>query len=63
MVRGLVSGTIYAGGPVAAQAHNDAQIAYNYLVAQVPDTIPYADVYQLDGRTFTPGIYNFPTSC
>ena len=58
---GLVSGTIYAGGPVAAQAHNDAVIAYNYLVAQVPGTI-FGDVYQLDGQTLTPGIYKFPSS-
>ena len=58
---GLVNGTIYAGGPVAAQAHNDAVIAYNYLVAQIPGTI-YGDVYQLDGQTITPGIYNFPSS-
>lgn len=58
---GVVNGTIYAGGPVAAQAHNDAVIAYNYLVAQVPDTI-YSGVTQLDGRTFTPGIYRFAPS-
>ena len=58
---GVVNGTIYAGGPVAAQAHNDAVTAYNFLVAQVPGTI-YGDVYQLDGQTITPGIYNFPSS-
>lgn len=58
---GLVTGTIYAGGPVAAQAQVDAAIAYNYLIAQVPDVI-YGAVYQLDGQTFTPGIYNFPSS-
>lgn len=58
---GIVVGTIYAGGPVAAQAHNDAVILYNYLVAQVPDTI-YAGVTQLDGMTFTPGVYNFAPS-
>ena len=58
---GLVSGTIYASGPVAVQAQVDATIAYNYLIAQVPGTI-MGDVYQLDGQTFTPGIYNFPTS-
>ncbi|MHB9143079.1 MAG: post-COAP-1 domain-containing protein, partial [Paludibacter sp.] len=54
-------GTIYAGGPVAAQAHIDAVIAYNYLVAQVPLTI-YSGVTQLNGMTFTPGIYNFAPS-
>lgn len=58
---GIVNGTIYAGGPVAAQAHNDAVIAYNYLMAQVPDTT-YAGVTQLDGMTFTPGIYSFAPS-
>lgn len=59
---GVVEGTIYAGGPVAAQAHTDATIAYGYLVAQVPTT-QYPDiVYQLDGLTLTPGVYNFPSS-
>jgi len=58
---GIVNGTIYAGGPVAAQAHNDAVIAYNYLVAQVP-TVDYAGVTQLDGLTFTPGVYRFSPS-
>jgi hypothetical protein len=58
---GIVDGTIYAGGPVAAQAHNDAVIAYNYLVAQVPGTI-YSGVTQLNGLTFTPGVYRFEPS-
>jgi len=58
---GVVIGTIYASGPVAAQAHNDAVIAYNYLVAQAPDTT-YAGVTQLNGMTFTPGIYKFAPS-
>ncbi len=58
---GVVNGTIYAGGPVAAQAHNDAVIAYNYLMAQVPDTT-YSGVTQLNGLTFTPGIYSFAPS-
>ncbi len=58
---GLVSGTIYASGPFAVQAQVDAAIAYNYLIDQEPGTI-MGDVYQLDGQTFTPGIYNFPTS-
>ncbi len=58
---GMVNGKIYAGGPVAAQAHNDAVIAYNYLVAQVPDTT-YSGVSQLDGLTFTPGVYRFAPS-
>lgn len=58
---GVVNGTIYPGGPVAAQAHMDAVIAYNYLVAQVPNTL-YTGVTQLDGLTLTPGVYNFASS-
>jgi len=58
---GLVDGTIYAGGAVAAQAHNDAVIAYNYLVSQVP-TANYVGVTQLDGLIFTPGVYHFAPS-
>ena len=58
---GIVNGTIYAGGPVATQAHNDAVIAYNALVSQVADTT-YAGVTQLDGLTFTPGVYRFAPS-
>lgn len=58
---GIVEGIIYAGGPVAAQAHNDAVIAYNYLVSREADTV-YSGVTQLDGLTFTPGVYNFAPS-
>ena len=58
---GLVTGTIYASGPVAAQAHNDAVTTYNYLVAQVADTT-YSGVTQLNGLTFTPGVYSFAPS-
>jgi hypothetical protein len=58
---GVVDGTIYASGPVAAAAHNDAVLAYNYLMAQVPDTM-FAGVTQLDGMTLTPGVYNFAPS-
>ena len=58
---GLVTGTIYASGPVAAQAHNDAVTTYNYLVAQAPDTT-YSGVTQLNGLTFTPGVYSFAPS-
>jgi hypothetical protein len=59
--QGVVHGIIYAGGAAAAQAHNDAIIAYDYLVGQSPDTTYYG-VTQLDGRTFTPGIYRFARS-
>src|SRR5450759_3427617 len=59
---GIVEGTIYAGGPVAAQAHMDAIIAYNYLMAQVPTT-QYSDIVnELGGLTLKPGIYNYPSS-
>src|SRR5688572_27396875 len=58
---GIVNGTTYAGGPVAAQAHNDAVIAYDYLIAQEPNTT-FAGVTQLDGMTFTPGVYHFSPS-
>lgn len=58
---GIVNGTIYADGPVAIQAQADALIAYNYLISQVQDTTMGA-VYQLAGQTFTPGIYQFPSS-
>jgi hypothetical protein len=58
---GVVNGTIYAGDPTAAQAHNDAVITYNTLVAQVPINV-YSGVTQLDGMTFTPGVYNFAPS-
>jgi hypothetical protein len=59
---GIVEGTIYAGGPVAAQAHMDAIIAYNYLMAQTPTT-QYSDIVnELGGLTLTPGIYNYPSS-
>jgi hypothetical protein len=58
---GIVNGTIYAGGPVAAQAHNDAVIAYNYLSALTPNNT-YSGVTQLDGLTLTPGVYSFAPS-
>ncbi len=58
---GLVSGTIYASGPFAAQAHVDAIIAYNALVAQTPGTI-YTPIMEIGGLTFTPGVYRFPSS-
>ena len=59
---GLVNGTIYAGGPVALQAHMDAIIAYNYLMAQAITNQQPAIVNELGGLTLTPGIYNYPSS-
>src|SRR5260221_4782425 len=55
---GIVNGTIDAAGAVAAQAHNDAVTTYNNLVAQVPGST-FSGVSQLDGLTFTPGVYSF----
>jgi len=56
-----VTGTIYAAGPVAAQAHNDAVTAYDFLIGQVPNNT-YSGVTQLNGLTFTPGVYSFAPS-
>ena len=57
---GTVSGTIYAGGPVAAAAHNDATLAYAALIAQVaPTANSFTGVTPLDGLTLAPGVYNF----
>ena len=58
---GNSEGDDLCGGPVAAQAHNDAVIMYNALVGQVPDTT-YSGVTQLNGLTFTPGVYRFAPS-
>ncbi|WP_367259962.1 ice-binding family protein, partial [Methanoculleus sp.] len=58
---GTVSGTIHAGDTEAANAQADALIAYNALRAQAPDTT-YAGVTQLNGMTFTPGVYKFEPS-
>ena len=52
-------GSIYAGGPVAAQAQADLAIGYNYaLLLPNPTALP-ADI---GGTTITPGLYNAPTS-
>lgn len=58
---GLVTGTIYAGGTIADQAHNDAVSAYNTLAGLTP-TVSYTTVTQLDGLTLVPGIYHFASS-
>jgi Ice-binding-like len=58
---GIVNGTIYAGGPVAAAAQADALTAYNALKGATCTT-------DLTGRdlgtlpTLTPGVYCFDTS-
>ena len=58
---GLVTGTIYAGGTIADQAHNDAVSTYNTLAALTPTT-SYSTVTQLDGLTLVPGVYHFASS-
>ena len=58
---GEVNGTIYAGGEVAAAAHEAAVVAYNHLVSTVPDAT-FSGVTQLNGMTFTPGVYSFDPS-
>jgi hypothetical protein len=57
----VIGGTIHAGDAVAAQAHSDAVIAYNALVAQACD-FNYSDVQELGGLTLTPGVHCFPSS-
>jgi hypothetical protein len=58
---GEVGGTIYAGGSVAEAAHQDAVSAYDHLLAKVSN-VNFAGVTQLNGRTFTPGVYFFDPS-
>jgi type VI secretion system secreted protein VgrG len=57
---GTVSGTTYAGGPVAQQAQADALAAYNQIVAATP--LQSLTGQDLGGLTLTPGIYNFTSS-
>ena len=59
---GLVTGTIYAGGPVAAQAHNDATIAYAALAGQACLPANNLTGFNLGGMTLGPGVYCFNTS-
>jgi hypothetical protein len=51
------NGTIYAGGPVAAQAQADLAVGYSYALAR-PTALP-ADI---GGTTITPGVYNALTT-
>jgi hypothetical protein len=56
---GIVDGTTYAGGPVAAQAQADLSTAYNNVVARkFPTAIP-ADI---GGTTISPGLYDAPVT-
>jgi hypothetical protein len=53
------NGTIYPGGPVAAQAQADLAIGYGYTVALKNPTAVPADI---GGTTIAPGLYNALTS-
>jgi hypothetical protein len=56
---GVVYGTMYAGGPVAAQAQADLATGYNFAAGrQNPTAIP-ADI---GGMTIAPGLYNALTT-
>jgi hypothetical protein len=52
-------GTIYAGGPVAAQGQADLAVGYNYATALTNPTAIPADI---GGTTIMPGLYNATTS-
>jgi len=56
----LRRGTIYRGGPVAAQAQIDANTAYNDLAGQTCNVDLTGK--DLGGMTLTPGVYCFDTS-
>jgi hypothetical protein len=57
---GIVIGTIHAGDSVAAQAQNDATIAYNNAAGQPCDVNLTGQ--DLGGMTLTPGVYCFDSS-
>jgi len=57
----VIGGHVHAGDAVAAQAHSDAVIAYNALVAEACD-FNYSDVQELGGLTLTAGVHCFPSS-
>jgi type VI secretion system secreted protein VgrG len=53
-------GTIYAGGPVAAQAQADLTTSYNVLAGLAP--LQDLSGQDLGGLTLTPGVYKFTSS-
>jgi type VI secretion system secreted protein VgrG len=57
---GVVNGTIYVGGGVAAQAQTDALTAYNALAGEAPNTDLTGT--GLGGLTLTPGVYHFTST-
>lgn len=54
---GLVTGTIYAGDTVAAQAQTDARAAFKGLTAEAP--VQDLTGQDLGGLTLTPGVRSF----
>jgi hypothetical protein len=54
---GIVNGTTYAGGSVAANAHSDALAAYNILAGETP--IQNLTGQDLGGLTLGPGVRKF----
>jgi hypothetical protein len=54
---GIVNGTTYAGGSVAANAHFDALAAYNILAGETPSQNLTGE--DLGSRTLAPGVYHF----
>ncbi|MEI7732388.1 MAG: ice-binding family protein [Verrucomicrobiota bacterium] len=57
---GVVNGTIYAGGAVAAQAQADAFTAYSLLAGEAP--VQHLTGQDLGGLTLGPGVRDFTTS-
>jgi hypothetical protein len=57
---GIVNGTTYSGGAIAAQAHNDLTTAYNFVAGE-PSTGNLTG-QDLGGLTLTPGVYKFNSS-
>jgi uncharacterized protein (TIGR03437 family) len=55
-----VNGTIYAGGPVAAQAQTDLATAYNDAAGRSVDSITVAG--NIGGQTLAPGLYKSTSS-
>jgi hypothetical protein len=58
---GIVSGTIHAADPVAAQAQTDASSAYSLAFAQACTTT-FPPITDIGGMILTPGVYCFPSS-
>lgn len=55
------SGTVYAGNAVAQAAQADALAGYTYLRALTPAQ-DLTSTFDIGGRTFGPGVYNFQSS-